>query len=95
MAFQSKTAEPMTGRWSARANAPAVAAAAAKATNKSLRVIISSLLCRETACGGGKGCSGSPSRQIEPLRGCGFSASDWTNAMKAQQTDVRVEDVYS
>src|ERR1035441_5585416 len=48
-AFQSKTAEPMTGFWSARANAPAVAAAANNATNKSLRVIISSLLCRESA----------------------------------------------
>jgi len=36
MEFQSKTAEPMTGVWSARANTPAVPAIAINATNKSL-----------------------------------------------------------
>src|ERR1035437_2215390 len=38
--FQSKTADPMTGAWPARAKAPAVPTMAIKTTSKSLRVII-------------------------------------------------------
>jgi hypothetical protein len=51
--FQSKTAEPITGFWSATANAPAVAATAMKATIRSLRVIIVFLLCQEAALDAG------------------------------------------
>src|ERR1035438_733177 len=53
MVFQSKTAEPITGFWSATANAAAVAATAMKATIKSLRVIILFLLCQKSALDAG------------------------------------------